>query len=124
MQKVDYANVSASVVEIRNKILNGQSGYEMTPAKFKVLNNWLRLSDIQTRRDDAANQILAKVIDNTECQSIVLESRDYYVPIISETIETASSLHAKLKKILAEQGETEFAKYIGGLVRYEEDNKE
>lgn len=124
LQKVDYANVSASVVEIRNKILNGQSGYEMTPAKFKVLNNWLRLSDIQTRRDDAANQILAKVIDNTECQSIVLESRDYYVPIISETIETASSLHAKLKKILAEQGETEFAKYIGGLVRYEEDNKE
>ena len=124
LQKVDYANVSESIVAMRNKILNGQSGYEMTPAKFKVLNKWLRLSDIQTRRDDAANQILAKVIDNTECQTIVLESRDYYVPIISETIETASGLHAKLKKILAEQGETEFAKYVGGLVRYEEDNKE
>ena len=124
LQKVDYANVSESIVEIRNKILNGQSGYEMTPAKFKVLHNWLRLSDIQTRRDDAANQILAKVIDNTECQAIVLESRDYYVPIISETIESASGLHAKLKKILAEQGETEFAKYVGGLVKYESDNKE
>lgn len=124
LQKVDYANVSESIVEMRNKILNGQSGFEMTPAKFKVLNKWLRLSDIQTRRDDSANQILAKVIDNTECQAIVLESRDYYAPIISETVETASGLHAKLKKILAEQGETEFAKYVGGLVRYESDNKE
>lgn len=124
LQKVDYANVSESIVEMRNKILNGQGGYEMTPAKFKVLHNWLRLSDIQTRRDDAANQILARVIDNTECQAIVLESRDYYVPIISETIETASGLHAKLRKILAEQGETEFAKYVGGLVKYESINKE
>ena len=124
LQKVGYANVSESIVEMRNKILNGQSGYEMTPAKFRVLNSWLRLSNIQTRRDDSANQILAKVIDNTECQAIVLESRDYYAPIISETIETASGLHTKLKKILAEQGETEFAKYAGGLVRYESDNKE
>ncbi len=124
LQKVDYANISGSVVEIRNKILNGQSGYEMTPAKFKVLHNWLRCSDIQTRRDDAANQILAKVIDDVECQALMLEAKEYYVPIISETIETASGLHSNLKKILAEQGETEFAKYAGGLVKYRESNKE
>lgn len=122
LQKVDYANVSASVVEMRNKILNGQSGYEMTPAKFKTLHKWLRMSDIQTRRDDAANQILAKVVDDAECQSFVLENKDYYVPIIAETIETASGLHSKLKKILTKQGNTDFAKYVSGLVKYEEDN--
>ena len=123
LQKVDYANVSASVVELRNKILNGQSDYAIIPAKFKTLHKWLRLSDILTRRDDAANQILAKVIDDSECQAIIMADKEYYAPMISETIGTASVLHTKLKKILAEQGETEFAKYVRGLVNYEEGDK-
>lgn len=120
LQKVDYANVSAQVVELRNKILNGQGGYAMTPAKFKVLHTWLRYSDIKTRSDDAANQILAKVVDNSECQAIILAEKDYYAPIISNTVVAASGLHTKLKKMVAEQGESDFAQYVAGLVKYVE----
>lgn len=120
LQKVDYANVSAQVVELRNKILNGQGGYAMTPAKFKVLHTWLRHSDIQTRSDDAANQILAKVVDNSECQAIILAEKDYYAPIISNTVVAASGLHTKLKKMVSEQGESDFAQYVAGLVKYVE----
>lgn len=123
LQKVDYANVSAQVVELRNKILNGQGGYAMTPAKFKVLYTWLRQSDIQTRSDDAANQILAKVVDDSECQAIILAEKDYYAPIISNTVVAASGLHAKLKKMVLEQGESVFAQYVAGLVKYVEEGR-
>lgn len=123
LQKVDYANISGSVVEMRNKILNGQSEYGLTPVKFKILHKWLCLSDILTRRDDAANQILAKVIEDAECQSIILEDKEYYAPMISETIGTASGLHTKLKKILAEQRETDFAQFVGHLVNYDDGEK-
>ena len=121
LQKVDYANISEAVVDLRNKILNGQNGYDMNSVKFKILHTWLRKSDMLTRRDDAANQVLAKVVDNKECQEIILADKDYYAPIISGTVGTASGLHTKLKKILTEQSETDFAKYLGGLVKYEED---
>ncbi len=121
LQKVDYANISEDVVDLRNKILNGQNGYDMNSAKFKILHTWLRKSDMLTRRDDAANQVLAKVVDNTECQEIILAEKDYYAPMISGTVGTASGLHTKFKKILTEQSETDFAKYLGGLVKYEED---
>lgn len=121
LQKVEYANISEDVVDLRNKILNGQNGYDMNSAKFKILHIWLRKSDMLTRRDDAANQVLAKVVDNTECQEIILAEKDYYAPMISGTVGTASGLHTKLKKILTEQSETDFAKYLDGLVKYEED---
>lgn len=123
LQKVDYANVSASVVEMRNKILNGQSDYGITPAKFKTLHRWLRLSDIQTRHDDAANQILAKIIEDADCQAVILAEKKYYAPIISETVGTASVLHNKLKKILAEQADSDFAKYVARLVNYDGEEK-
>lgn len=34
------------------------------------------------------------------------------------------SLHDKLKKIIAGQGEGEFAQYVKGIVKYEEENKD
>ena len=60
LQKVDYANISASVGELKNKILNQQSGYGMNSAKFIALNKWLKLADIDSRRTDAANSVLWK----------------------------------------------------------------
>lgn len=123
LQKVDYSNISEAVVELKNKILNGQSGYQITPAKFLVLAPWLEQADMRSRRDDAANLILGKVVDDAECQNLIMENGEYYSPMIAETVVTASGLHTKLKKILTEQVEYEFAKYVGGLVKYETDEE-
>lgn len=117
--KVEYANISGEVVELKNKILNGQPGYEMTPAKFVALHSWLRQADMASRAVDAANMVLGKVIDNGDCQAIVLAEKDYYAPMISVTVETASGLHSKLKDIIKNSGDTDFAKFIAGSVKYE-----
>ena len=124
LQKVDYSNISAFVVELKNKILNQQSGYGMNSAKFMALNKWLKLADIDSRRTDAANSVLGKVVDNAECQNIILADKEYYAPMISDTVETASELHSKLKTIIDGNGESEFAQYVKGLVCSKEDNKE
>lgn len=120
LDKVEYASISSKINDIRNNILNGVQGYTMTPDKFKRLHTWLESSGINADNHcaDSANQILAKVVDNQDCQAIILERGEYYAPIISKTIETASLLHTKLKKIVAEQPESDFAKYVVGIVSY------
>lgn len=127
LAKVPYAVISSQFNDIRNHILNGENGYGMNPTKFKFLHGWLEQSDInnESHCSDAANNILAKVIDDAECQSIILDKRDYYRSIISKTQASASSLHDGLKKVLQDQGDSEFAAYIRENVNYEiEDNQE
>lgn len=125
LKKVDYAYISASFVQTRNNILNGQPGYEMNPSKFQQLHEWLEQSEINTKDHcaDAANQILAKVVENANCQAVILAKRDYYRPIIANTRGTASILHDKLKAILQNQSGTEFAKFIVETVSYDEEKK-
>lgn len=123
LAKVNYASISASFMTTRNNILNGQSGYVMNPSKFLQLHEWLEQSEINTADHctDAANQILAKVVDDTNCQTVILAKRDYYRPIIANTRGTASILHDKLKAISQNQGDTAFAKYIQETVKYDEE---
>ena len=118
--KVSYTSISTQVSDIRNHILNGESGYAMTPAKFQYLHEWLEQAGINTEShcSDAANQILSKVVDDESCQNIILAKKDYYRPIIVNTIETASSLHGKLKTIVEKVKETEFSNYIKECVKY------
>lgn len=125
LSKVEYSSISSKVNDIRNHILNGEQGYDMTPDKYKLLHGWLEQSGINTDNHcaDSANQILAKVVDNIDCQAIILSSKEYYAPIITKSVATASALHTKLKKIVEEQSETGFAEYIRGIVHIEEKGK-
>ena len=118
--KVGYAAISSKVNDIRNNILNGVSGYVMTVAKFQYLHEWLEQADINSDSHcrDAANQILAKVIEDAECQNIILENRDYYKPVLSNTQTSASALHDGLKSVLKNQSDSEFAAYVRECVDY------
>lgn len=124
LAKVPYTIISSQFNDIRNHILNGENGYEMNPTKFKFLHGWLEQSEInnESHCSDSANKILATVVDDDECQSIILENKEYYRPIISKTQASASSLHEGLKRVLQNQGDSEFAAYILECVNYEIDN--
>lgn len=120
LDKVSYASISSKVGEIRNNILNGQSAYIMNPAKFQFLHTWLEQAEINSPShcSDSANQILTKVVGDANCQDIILQKKEYYKPIIVNTVNSASALHDQLKVILKKQGNTEFANYIKGIVEY------
>ena len=124
LKKVRYADISSQVNDIRNNILNGVANYQMNPAKYQFLHGWLEQAGINTEshRSDAANQILSKVVDDDACQSIILDNKDYYRPIVTDTVGTASDLHEKLKSIIEKKGNGEFAQYIRECVKY--DNEE
>lgn len=120
LKKVKYSNISSNVHNLRNNILLGSSGYDMTPAKFLFLYEWLEPSEIniELHWTDTANKILAKVVDDAQCQNVIMKNKDYYKPIITNTVNTASALHNKLKKILETQGTSDFAAYIRECVDY------
>lgn len=92
----------------------------MNPAKFRFLHGWLEQAEINiaSHCTDAANQILEKVVNDTDCQAIILAKKEYYRPILANTLETASALHERLKQIVKNQGESEFAKYIKETLHY------
>ena len=126
LSKVSFALISSQISDIRNNILNGVQGYAMNPSKFQMLHMWLEQSGINGANhcDDAANQILAKVIDNAECQRIILDNRTYYKPIISNTVETSSALHDKLRTMLQEQSDSHFSRFVREIVAYDESTYE
>lgn len=92
----------------------------MNPTKFVFLHGWLEQSDINNDSHcrDAANQIFAKVIENAECQNIILQNREYYKPILAKTQTSASALHDGLKRVLKSQSGSEFADYVRECVYY------
>lgn len=94
---------------------------EMTAAKFITLHTWLRKADVASRPVDAANMVLGKVVDDAECQAIILSEKDYYTPMISGTVETASILHNKLRTIIKNSTGTDIAKFIEGIVKYKKE---
>lgn len=122
LDKVSYASISSKVGEIRNNILNGQRAYAMNPAKFQFLHGWLEQAEINSPShcSDTANQILTKVVGDENCQAIILQKKEYYKPIIVNTVSSASALHDQLRAILKKQSDSEFAKYIDGIVNYSE----
>lgn len=123
LEKVSFSSISSTFSEIRNKIFNGKNSYAMTPAKFQFLHGWLERAEINavSHCTDAANQILAKVVDDTNCQAIILAKKEYYRPILANTLETASALHERLKQIVKDQGESEFARYVRETLHYEDE---
>lgn len=126
LNKVNYAAISTEVNDIRNKILNGISGYTMNAAKFLFIHEWLEQAGINTDShcSDAANQILAKVVDDERCRNIILGKKEYYKPILTNTVNNASALHDKLKKVIEAQGDSDFAAYVMECMDYGVENKE
>ena len=64
---------------------------------------------------------MGKVVDDAECQAIILSEKDYYTPMISGTVETASILHNKLRTIIKNSTGTDIAKFIEGIVKYKKE---
>ena len=117
--KCKFTAISTEMNELRRKVLNKTDGYVITPNNFGFLHEYLEKTEInsESHKNDAANVILLNVIDNLECQKIIMKS-DYYKPIISETQETASALHEKIKSIELTNPDSDFSKYLLDLVNY------
>ena len=67
-------------------------------------------------KSDAANYILTKVIEDSECQKIIMGNGEYYRPIIAEANEHASDLKAKIISIISANPDSDFTKYLLGIV--------
>ena len=117
--KCKFTAISTEMNELRRKVLNKTDGYVITPNNFGFLHEYLEKTEInsESHKNDAANVILLNVIDNPECQKIIMKS-NYYKPIISETQETASALHEKIKYIELTNPDSDFSKYLLDLVNY------
>ena len=119
ISKCNYRAISAEIATLRGKILSNQDGYAISPNNFNLLHLYLEKAGINKvdYRTDAANFVLAKVIDNADCQRIIMQS-DYYKPIIEDTKDTASVLHEKIKNIEIANPESEFSLYLRRVVDY------
>ena len=126
VSKCRFSAISTDMFELRRKILNKIDGNVVNQNNFGFLHEYLEKTDInsESHRNDTANVILVNIIDDQECQQIIMENGDYYKPIIAETKESASALHEKIRKIVSANPESEFSKYLRTVIDYAEETKE
>lgn len=115
----DFPSYATEVNNISRGILRGDN-YSVSVENFPILHKWLEHTGINERGKirDSADTILAPVIDDVNCQNIILSNREYYQPIIVESIATSSALHNKLKQLIKSEKQSEFIQYINNIVRY------
>ena len=125
-RKCRFSAISTEMYELRRNILNKSEGYVVTQNNFGFLHEYLEKTEInsESHKNDSANVILVNVIDNQECQQIIMEKGDYYKPIIAETKESASALHEKIRKIESTNPESEFSTYLRTVIDYIGETKE
>ena len=120
LSKCRFSAISSEIRDLRNDILINRGGYAISPNNFALLHTYLEQAEINTvsHKSDAANCVLAKVIEDDTCQKIILEKGEYYRPLIADTAESASELHAKIKAIEIANPESDFSKYLLEMVNY------
>lgn len=125
IEKCRFSAISTEIHMLRNEIFNNRGGYNITPTNFAFLHTYLEKAEINqdTHMNDAANTILVKVIEDPTSQQIIIENGDYYRPIISETRETASALHDKIRNIESANPESEISTYLRSIIDYTEETK-
>lgn len=122
----EFMVISSSVNEIRRNILMKKDNYCVTTSNFIHLHGWLEKSGISDDGNvvDSADNILAPVVDNTDCQKIIMDNRNIYEPIIKKSKDKSSALHSRLKAIVRSENDNDFKTFLNGVIQYEEVTKD
>lgn len=103
-----------------------KDNYCVTTSNFIHLHGWLEKSGISDDGNvvDSADNILAPVVDNTDCQKIIMDNRNIYEPIIKKSKDKSSALHSRLKAIVRSENDNDFKTFLNGVIQYEEVTKD
>ena len=124
LEKCKNSAISSEIYDICTKILNASDGFVITPTNFARMHRYLEYAKInESRKSEAANFIISRVIDDVECQKIILANGNYYRPIIAEANERASDLKAKVVSITSADPDSEFSKFLLDIVEIEQNEE-
>jgi hypothetical protein len=85
LSHVDTKHISSIFSDIRNVYCNGNKG--ITPNQFKTLEKALRNhGSLNDRTDDVVNKILKPVINDADCKTLILTSKDFYRSLIAAAV--------------------------------------
>lgn len=103
LSNVTSEDISSSINEVLLDFCNNRKS--LNPSKFILLHSWLEyaLSVNASHHIDFLNQCLAKIIDDTNCQTIICQKKNLYQPMIQNHLSDASSILQKVKAIQDEE---------------------
>lgn len=118
----DFTSIASQVNEIRRSILYKANSMSITPTNFPLLHKWLEKSEFEKADNigDVADMFIAPVVNNAECQKIILANKNIYSDIIVKLQDHSSALHDKLKVIVNAEGNSEFKTYLNQIIKYKQ----
>lgn len=120
IERADKKTVASDMNEIVRSLLNNGNIYKVTQDTFPLLHDWLEYSGINSEANKvhAADLILTPIIQSESCQTIILDKKDYYKPIIAVSQEHSSELRKKLLAIIKDNPDGEFSQYVKSITNF------
>jgi len=98
VSNAEYKNVSSSVTDIITDYVNDK--VDITPTAFVLLHRFIELSNLNNNYAGFLNYCMMKLINNTECQNIILQNKDFYAKVMKGNLDSASELKKGMKSII------------------------
>ncbi len=96
---LDNSNIYSTISDVRNDICNGKMN--ITVERFKFFEKWFRTQGrLEDRASDAVDKILKPIINNEECQALLIENQDYYISLINSAGDASNDFKQALKNIV------------------------
>lgn len=93
----EYSNVSSAVTDIVTDYVNDKVA--ITPTSFMLLHRFIEESNLNNYAG-FLNYCMLRLINNEECQRIIMQNTDFYSKVMFDKLDSASELKKEIKHIV------------------------
>lgn len=96
---VEFKDVSTTVYNIAKDFVTGQ--VTITPSAFTLLHRFVeQTNQFEVDYEGFMNQCMIRLINDSECQNIILGNKEFYANIMRGKLDKASELKKKMEEII------------------------
>lgn len=102
LDKVEFKDVSITVYNIAKDFVTGQ--VTITPSAFTLLHRFVeQTNQFEVNYEGFMNQCMIRLINNSECQNIILGNKEFYANIMRGRLDKASELKKMMEEIVVKK---------------------
>lgn len=102
LDKVEFKDVSTTVYNIAKDFVTGQ--VTITPSAFTLLHRFVeQTNQFEVNYEGFMNQCMIRLINNSECQNIILGNKEFYANIMRGRLDKASELKKMMEEIVVKK---------------------
>lgn len=99
LENVEYKDISTTAYNIAKDFVTGQ--VNISPSAFILLHSFVeQTTQFKVNYEGFMNQCMPRLINDSECQNIILGNKEFYANIIQGKLDKASELKKMMEEIV------------------------